>query len=622
MHRNHGVGKYLGLETVTVERIKHDCLLLEYTDGNKLFLPVENMDVLTYFAKNDAVVDLDRLGTAAWQQKKAKTKAKLLEVAAYLLEVAAKRQLKEGIVLGTESVDYDAFCKGFPYVETDDQAQAIADVENDLISGKPMDRLVCGDVGFGKTEIALRAAFIAAAGGHQVALVVPTTLLARQHFATFQNRFKHTPFRVEMLCRLVKPKKAQEIYNDAVSGKINILISTHAAFSHKLSFADLGLLIIDEEHHFGVKQKEKLKTLRADIHVLTLTATPIPRTLQMSLTGIREMSLITTPPLDRLPVRTFVLEQDFTILRDVMLREHQRGGQTFFVSPRTLDLQELYHKITQTAPELRVAMAHGQMPAAELEDKIQDFDDHKYDVLLSTNIIESGIDIPNANTLIVHKAHLFGLAQLYQIRGRIGRGKKQGYAYLTVPYDQLLTEAATKRLKVLQSLDHLGAGFNLASHDMEIRGSGNLIGEQQSGHIREVGVELYQHMLQEAILSLRTKEFADEAIRDPLEDFTPILNLGLPVLIPETYIADLSLRLGLYKRLSSLKKTDQIEAFAAELIDRFGPFPEEVSNLIKIIDLKQLCYRIGGEQNGSGGEEAGVRVRGCFLCRVAAASVF
>ncbi len=598
VHRNHGIGKYIGLETVDVERIKHDCLILEYADANKLFLPVENMDVLTHFAKEGAVVTVDRLGTTAWQQRKSKTKKKLLEVAEYLIKVAAARQLKEGMVFEPKTVDYDTFCKGFPYIETNDQAGAVEDVERDLMSGKPMDRLVCGDVGFGKTEVALRAAFITASVGYQVAVVVPTTLLARQHFASFKNRFKGTGIHVEMLCRLVTAKKASAIRKDVQEGRIHILISTHAAFSERLEFSNLGLLIIDEEHHFGVKQKEKLKTIREDIHVLTLTATPIPRTLQMSLAGIREMSLITTPPVDRLPVRTFVLEQDFTILRDVMMREYKRGGQTFFVSPRLEDLEKLKGKIESIVPELRVTVAHGQLSTAELEDRVQDFYDHTYDVLLSTNIIESGIDIPNANTMIVHKAHLFGLAQLYQMRGRIGRAKKQAYAYLTVPVDTCLTQAAHKRLKVLQSLDQLGAGFTLASHDMDIRGSGNLLGEEQSGHIREVGLELYQHMLQDAIFSLRAREpHQDVGI---VEDFMPTLNLGIPVLIPETYVSDLSLRLGLYKRLGSFKEREQVEAFAVELIDRFGPLPREVSNLLKVIELKYFCYQARIEKIDAG----------------------
>jgi len=598
VHAQHGIGKYLGLETVEVERIKHDCVLLEYENNDRLFVPVENMDLLTHFAREGSVVTVDKLGTAYFQSRKAKIKKKLLEIAEYLLKVAAQRQLKEGSVFAASSQDYETFCKGFPYVETDDQERAIGEVEADLISGKPMDRLVCGDVGFGKTEVALRAAFLAMAAGHQVALVVPTTLLARQHFASFKKRFQNFPYHIEMLCRLVPHKQAVRVKEEVESGRVNLLIATHAAFSKNVRFAHLGLLIVDEEQHFGVKQKEKLKTDHPDIHILTLTATPIPRTLQMSLSGIRDLSLITTPPVDRLPIRTFVMEQDWTILKDVILREYNRGGQIFFVSPRLEDLPWLKEKLEQTVPGLKIAIANGQMAAADLEDTVQDFYDHRYDILLSTNIIESGIDIANANTLIVHKAHLFGLAQLYQIRGRIGRSKKQGYAYITVPQDAYLSDSAQRRLKVLQTLDHLGAGFTLASHDLDIRGGGNLLGEEQSGHIREVGVELYQQMLQEAILSLRAQEVRGEIQEDSA--FSPSISLGIPVLIPETYIADLSLRLGLYKRIALLKTKEDIDAFQSELVDRFGQIPEEVKNLLSTVELKQLCLMANIEKIDAG----------------------
>lgn len=597
VHRDHGVGKYMGLETIEVDRRKHDCITLEYAEGSKLFLPVESMEVLTHYAREGAAAEVDRLGSAAWQNKKARVKKKLFEIAEHLLKIAAARKLKSAPHMMHIIEDYQRFCEGFPYIETEDQLRAIEEVQEDLFGDKPMDRLVCGDVGFGKTEVALRAAFLAVSSGYQVIVVVPTTLLARQHFENFQNRFKGFPYRAEMLCRLVKAKKADEIREDFEAGKVNILIATHAAFSDKIKSASLGLLIVDEEQHFGVKQKEKLKKLKEDIHILTLSATPIPRTLQMSLSGIRELSLITTPPVDRLPVKTFVFEQDFTLLRDVILREYKRGGQIFFVSPRLEDLPNLKEKLTQVVPEIKLGVAHGQMKPAELEDTIQDFYDHKFDLLLSTNIIESGIDVPNANTLIVHKSHLFGLAQLYQIRGRIGRSKKQGYAYLTVPTEGMLGEAALKRLKVLQSLDHLGAGFTLASHDLDIRGAGNLVGEEQSGHIKEVGVELYQHMLQEAILSLRATEAKAEAA---VGDFTPVINLGLSVMIPETYIADLSLRLGLYKRISSLKTEYDIDQFRSEMIDRFGPIPEELENLLHIVLIKEYCYQAGIEKVDAG----------------------
>ncbi len=596
-HRDHGVGQYLGLETIQIDRTQHDCIVLEYAEQTKLFLPVEHMEVLTHFAKEGSHTDVDRLGSSSWQNKKARIQKKLFEIAEYLLRIAAERILKRAPSIHAAPTVYEKFCDGFPYIETEDQARVIAEIEQDLSKDQPMDRLVCGDVGFGKTEVALRAAFLAVHSGLQVMIVVPTTLLARQHLATFQNRFKGFGTRVEMLCRLVSPKKAESIRHDMAEGSVNILIATHAAFSDKLSPSNLGLLIVDEEQHFGVKQKEKIKNMKGDVHVLTLSATPIPRTLQMSLAGIRELSLITTPPVDRIPVKTFVMEQDFTILREVILREYQRGGQVFFVSPRLDDLDMLLEKIKKAVPEIKIKIAHGQMRPSELEDVVQDFYDHKYDLLLSTNIIESGIDVPNSNTLIVHKAHLFGLAQLYQIRGRIGRGKKQAYAYLTVPFETGLTEIALKRLKILQSLDHLGAGFTLASHDLDIRGAGNLVGEEQSGHIKEVGVELYQHMLQEAILSVRAKQTKEEVTQG---EFTPNINLGLNVLIPETYVADLSLRLGLYKRIASLKTSFDIDQFKSEMMDRFGKIPEEMQNLLDIVLIKQYCIAAGIEKIDAG----------------------
>ena len=614
VHRHHGIGQYLGLETVNVDALLHDCLVLSYADEAKLFLPVENMDLLTSFARSDALVEVDRLGSMAWKNRKEKAKKKLLEVAHYLLEVAAKRHMKKGHPFAIASSDhrllYTQFSKGFPYVETEDQSNAILDVEKDLSSGRPMDRLICGDVGFGKTEVALRAAFLVASKGAQVIVIVPTTLLARQHFVHFQKRFRDFNLRVEMLCRLVKPKKAEDIRHDVKEGRIHIVIATHAAFSEKLQFHDLGLVIVDEEHHFGVKQKERLKLLRADVHVLTLTATPIPRTLQMSLTGLREMSLMTTPPNDRLPIRTFVLEQDFSLLREVILREHQRGGQVFVVTPRLEDLPKLLETLQKNLPHLRIGTAHGQMNATDLENIVQKFYDHAFDILLCTNIIESGIDIPNANTMIVHKAHLFGLAQLYQMRGRIGRGKRQSYAYLTVPKDQHMGDNALKRLHILQSLDTLGAGFNLASHDLDLRGAGNIVGEEQSGHVREVGVELYQQMLQETLNTLKA-ERASSSKDDPSSivsdnpqtvvfEFSPTLNLGVSVLLPEDYIRDLGLRLSLYKRASDLHTKDAIHAFAVELVDRFGPLPKEAQQFLKILELKDLCYRASIEKIDAG----------------------
>ena len=465
----------------------------------------------------------------------------------------------------------------------------------DLASGKPMDRLVCGDVGFGKTEVALRAAFVAALDGFQVAVVVPTTLLARQHFATFTERFKGLPVRIAQASRLVAAKDLAAVKAGIKEGNIDIVIGTHALLGKAIGFKRLGLLVVDEEQHFGVAHKERLKQLRADVHVLTLTATPIPRTLQLALSGVRELSLITTPPVDRLAVRTYISPFDPVIIREALRRERYRGGQTFYVVPRISDLEEVAEFLAEAAPELKVARAHGQLPSSTLEDVMTAFYDGKYDVLLSTAIVESGLDIPNANTLIVHRADMFGLAQLYQLRGRVGRSKTRAYAYFTTPAGQRLTEGAEKRLKVLQSLDTLGAGFSLASHDMDIRGAGNLLGEEQSGHINEVGFELYQSMLEEAVAALKGGDFGETQ-----EQWSPQISLGTSVLIPESYVSDLQLRLGLYRRLSTLEKRADIDGFAAELVDRFGELPQEVKHLLDVVEIKGLARQAGLQQVDAG----------------------
>ncbi len=586
VHAEHGIGRYEGLKTMEIDRVPHDFLDVVYDGGDKLYVPVENIEVLSRYGASDALATLDRLGGVAWQARKARVKKRLKEVADYLLKIAAARELHSADILHKPEGFYEEFAARFPYPETDDQLTAIADVFDDLVKGKPMDRLICGDVGFGKTEVAMRAAFVAASSGKQVAIVVPTTLLARQHYQSFSSRFRDTGLRVGQLSRLVKPREASLIKEQLKTGEINLLIGTHAILAKSIEFNDLGLLIVDEEQHFGVAQKERLKNLKADIHVLTLTATPIPRTLQMALSGVREMSLITTPPLDRMAVRTFVLPFDAMVMREAILREQFRGGQTFYVCPRIADLDKVADRLKQFVPEVKFAIANGQMSPTALENVMTDFYDGKFDVLLSTNIIESGIDIPRANTMIIHRADLFGLAQLYQLRGRIGRAKVRGYAYLTYPAGQILTQEAQKRLEVIQSLDTLGAGFTLASHDMDIRGAGNLVGEEQSGHIREVGVELYQHMLEEAIAAHKADGLGEKYISS---DWTPHISTGLPVLIPETYVGDLGLRLSLYKRMSDLITRDEIDGFSIELMDRFGPLPSEVKNLLEVIYLKSLC---------------------------------
>ena len=604
VHADHGIGRFVGLTAIEAAEKPHDCLELHYSGGDKLYLPVENIELLSRYGSDEAGVQLDRLGGVAWQTRKARLKKRIRDMAEKLIKVAALRELRQAPVLTPPDGLYDEFSARFPYEETEDQETSIEAVLDDLASGRPMDRLICGDVGFGKTEVALRASLIAVLAGKQVALVVPTTLLARQHFYTFTERFRGFPVKIAQASRLVTAKDRAEVKKGLKSGDIDIVIGTHALLAKSAEFANLGLLIVDEEQHFGVQHKERLKQLREDVHVLTLTATPIPRTLQLALSGVREMSLISTPPVDRLAVRTYVTPFDPVILREALLRERFRGGQTFYVVPRISDLDDAAAFLEEHAPELKVARAHGQIGSRELDSVMNAFYDRQFDVLLSTSIVESGLDIPSANTLIVHRADMFGLAQLYQLRGRVGRSKIRAYAYFTIPADARLTPGAERRLKVLQSLDTLGAGFVLASHDLDIRGAGNLLGEEQSGHIREVGFELYQSMLEEAVAALRGGQEGE------VEDqWSPRINLGTSVLIPEDYVPDLQVRLGLYRRLSGVETHDAIEAFAAELIDRFGPLPEEVRHLLDVVEIKGLCRQAGIEQIDAGPKGAVIAFR-------------
>ena len=595
VHVDHGIGRFVGLQTIAVGDAPHDCLELHYAGGDKLFLPVENLDLLSRYGSDESDSPLDRLGSASWQGRKARMKNRIRQIAHGLIKIAAERTTRPGLKLVPTAGLYDEFCARFPYDETEDQAASIDAVIGDLASGHPMDRLVCGDVGFGKTEVALRAAFAAAINGTQVAVVVPTTLLARQHYTTFSQRFAGLPIQVGQLSRMVPAAEQKRVKAALADGTLDIVIGTHALLGKTISFRDLGLVVIDEEQRFGVNHKERLKEMRAEVHILTLSATPIPRTLQLAMTGVRDLSIIATPPVDRLAVRTSVFPFDELIVREALLRERYRGGQAFYVCPHIEDLAEAATFLSRSVPEIKFVVAHGQMSATELEDKMSAFYEGQYDVLVATAIVEAGLDIPRANTLIVHRADLFGLAQLYQLRGRVGRSKNRAYALFTLPAEKPPTPQAEKRLKVLQTLDTLGAGFELASHDLDIRGAGNLLGDEQSGHIKEVGYELYQQMLRDAIEALKA---GDEDIVE--EAWSPSITIGVPVTIPDHYVPDLGLRMNLYRRLAALEDEEEIETFGAEIVDRFGPMPDEVRQLLKLMAVKGLCRRANVEKVDAG----------------------
>ena len=588
VHMEHGIGRYEGLQSIPVGNAPHDCVRLVYAGGDKLYIPVENLDVLSRYGSESASesggVALDRLGGEAWQRRRSRLKERIREIAHALMKTAAERALRTAPVLEPDGSAYDQFAERFPWEETEDQERAIEDVLRDLAEGRPMDRLVCGDVGFGKTEVALRAAFVAAMSGWQVTLVAPTTLLARQHYAGFAERFAGFPLKVGRLSRLVGEREAKETRAGLADGTMDVVIGTHAILAKSISFRRLGLVIVDEEQHFGVTHKEKLKQLRSNVHVLTLTATPIPRTLQMAMSGLRELSTIQTPPVDRLAVRTYVMEWDDMVMREALLREHHRGGQSFIVVPRIADMPDMEQWLRRHVPEVKPVTAHGQMAPSEVEERMSAFYEGRYEVLLSTTIVESGLDIPTANTIIIHRADRFGLAQLYQLRGRVGRSKLRAYAYLTTRPDSQLSEVAAKRLKVLNDLDSLGAGFQLASHDLDIRGAGNLLGDEQSGHIREVGFELYQSMLEEAIVMARA---GDVGLKEDTSGLSPQITVEAPIMIPDDYVPDLAVRMALYRRLNDAADQAEIESLSAEMIDRFGPLPEPTANLVKLIEIKR-----------------------------------
>ena len=602
VHSSFGIGRYKGLEIISLHDTHHDCLKIMYDGGDVVYLPIENIDMLSRYGSDAESVQLDRLGGSGWKLRKAKMKDRVGIVAEKLIKLAAARAMKKADKFPVSSGLYDEFVARFPYMETDDQNSSINDILEDFEKGSPMDRLICGDVGFGKTEVALRATFVAVMNGVQVAIVAPTTLLARQHYKTFVERFEGFPVNIGYMSRLATAKQVKLTKEGLGKGTIDIVIGTHGVFAKSTKFSNLGFLVVDEEQHFGVAQKETLKNLKENIHVLSLSATPIPRTLQMALTGVRDLSIIATPPIDRLAIRTFVMPYDSVVIKESIMRERFRGGQVFYVCPRVSDLDEVSRRLKTLVPDMRIAIANGGLPAAQLDEMMTDFVDMKYDILLATNIIESGIDIPTANTMIVHRADMFGLGQLYQLRGRIGRGKVQAYCYLTTRVGRVLNPTSRKRLDVMQTLDSLGAGFQIASHDLDIRGAGNLLGDEQSGHIREVGVELYQRMLEEAVASLRESGLDGEGVDN--EDFSPAISIGMSVLIPEHFISDLSQRLSFYRRLGNVKTDKEVDSIAVEMVDRFGKLPVEVNNLLKTVELKVLCRQSGIEKIDAGDKGA------------------
>lgn len=593
VHKEHGIGRFAGIETMEIKGALRDFIKLFYANDDKLYIPVENLDLVTKYGEGDALTaELDKLGTLGWQKRKSRLKEKIKLQAQALLATAAERLSKSAQHFAPDSELYRKFCEKFPHVETEDQSRAIKEVLEDLQRETPMDRLLCGDVGFGKTEVALRAAFatVASDQGAQVVVIVPTTLLARQHYKTFTDRFADFPIKISQLSKFTKRTDIATIKKGLKSGEVDVVIGTHALLAPNIEFSNLGLIIIDEEQHFGVKQKEQLKKLKSDAHILTLSATPIPRTLHMSLNNIKSLSLIASPPTVRLSVQTFVLPFDALTIRDAIVREKHRAGRTFIVTPRIKYITELMNQIKSALSDIdiKIISAHGKMTSAQLDQVMNDFYDGKYDVLISTSIIESGLDIPQANTIIVDRSHMFGLAQSYQIRGRVGRSNVKAYAYFTYPPNLVLTENAKKRLGILQSLDELGSSFHIASHDMEIRGYGNLVGEEQSGHVKEVGIELYQDMLSQALIEL--KAAANDSVDEIVDkDWSPVLNLGVSVQIPEDYIEDSTLRLSLYRKIANLITREELEELYNEMVDRFGKPTDAIEHLLEVVELKQIC---------------------------------
>ncbi|EJL6399921.1 transcription-repair coupling factor [Vibrio navarrensis] len=590
VHIDHGIGRYIGLETLEAGGIKAEYMMLEYQNEAKLYVPVASLNLISrYSGGAEESAPLHKLGGEAWAKARRKAAEKVRDVAAELLDVYAKRELKPGYKFALDRGQYASFKSGFPFEETDDQAMAINAVLSDMCQAKAMDRLVCGDVGFGKTEVAMRAAFVATDNSKQVAVLVPTTLLAQQHFENFRDRFANLPIRVEVLSRFKSAKEQKQILEDVASGKVDILVGTHKLLSSELKFNDLGLLIVDEEHRFGVRQKEKVKAMRTDVDILTLTATPIPRTLNMAMSGMRDLSIIATPPARRLSIKTFVRERDDAVVREAILREIMRGGQVYFLHNQVETIEKVAADLTKLVPEARITVAHGQMRERELERVMNDFYHQRFNLLVCTTIIETGIDVPTANTIIMDRADNLGLAQLHQLRGRVGRSHHQAYAYLLTPHPKSMTKDAIKRLDAIASLEDLGAGFTLATHDLEIRGAGELLGEEQSGQIQSVGFSLYMEMLEQAVQAL--KEGKEPSLDELLREQTEV-EIRIPALLPDDYIPDVNSRLSMYKRIASVAGEEELNELKVELIDRFGLLPDAAKNLLAISELKILAANI------------------------------
>ncbi|WP_162063130.1 transcription-repair coupling factor [Vibrio taketomensis] len=584
VHIDHGIGRYLGLQTLEAGGMTTEYVTLEYQNEAKLYVPVASLNLISrYSGGAEESAPLHKLGGEAWAKARRKAAEKVRDVAAELLDVYAKRELKPGYKFALDRGQYATFKSGFPFEETDDQSMAINAVLSDMCQAKAMDRLVCGDVGFGKTEVAMRAAFVATDNGKQVAVLVPTTLLAQQHFENFRDRFANLPIRVEVLSRFKTAKEQKAVLQDISDGKVDLVVGTHKLLSSDIQFKDLGLLIVDEEHRFGVRQKEKMKAMRADVDILTLTATPIPRTLNMAMSGMRDLSIIATPPARRLAIKTFVRQRDDTVIREAILREIMRGGQVYFLHNQVETIEKVAADLEKLVPEARVTVAHGQMRERELEKVMNDFYHQRFNLLVCTTIIETGIDVPTANTIIMDRADYLGLAQLHQLRGRVGRSHHQAYAYLLTPHPKAMTKDAIKRLDAIASLEDLGAGFTLATHDLEIRGAGELLGEEQSGQIQSVGFTLYMEMLEQAVEAL--KEGREPSLDDLLREQTEV-EMRLPALLPEDYIPDVNTRLSMYKQIASVADKDELDSLKVELIDRFGLLPDAAKNLLKVAELK------------------------------------